>query len=341
METILASNPNAFVMGQGVDDYKGTFGTTLGLNEKFGTDRIIDTPLMEEGVTGVAVGAALGGMYPVTTHIRSDFLLLAMNQIINHAAKYRYMFGGLFTVPMMIRAVVGRSWGQGAQHSQSLQSLFAHIPGLTVFMPYSAQRIAEAYPYAAQHIDGPVLMIEHRLLYEIRYRTQETIVDKGTTPLSPWLLSEGRDVTIVSTSIMTLEALRAMEHLQSRAGITADIIDLGCVSHIEPGILFESLRKTRKLLVADTSWPSYGVCAEIARLVAEEGSVELDRPMVSTGMARAPCPTAKALEDIYYPNLSTLADDIARLVRGTPDHGIDLPTESSMADVYKQFKGPF
>ena len=114
METILSGNPNAFIMGQGVDDHKGTFGTTLGLPEKFGAGRIIDTPLMEEGVTGVAIGAALGGMYPITTHIRSDFLLLAMNQIINHAANYRYMFGVLFSVPMMIRAGLCRSWGQGA-----------------------------------------------------------------------------------------------------------------------------------------------------------------------------------------------------------------------------------
>ena len=133
-------------LGQGVDDHKGIFGSTIGLADDFGADRVFDTPLAEEGMTGIAIGAALNGLYPIQTHIRADFALLAMNQIVNLAAKYRYMFGGRFEVPMMIRMIVGRSWGQGAQHSQSLQSLFAHVPGLVVIMPSTAESILVVLP---------------------------------------------------------------------------------------------------------------------------------------------------------------------------------------------------
>src|SRR5690606_6211460 len=135
----------------------------LGLAQEFGPDRVMDMPLAEEGMTGIAIGAALNGLYPIQTHIRADFVLLAMNQIINLAAKYKYMFGGRFEVPMLIRLIVGRSWGQGAQHSQSLQSLFSHIPGLRVIMPSSSQAILETYPAVIEEYPGPVISFEHRL----------------------------------------------------------------------------------------------------------------------------------------------------------------------------------
>ena len=160
---------NVFIMGQGVDDFKGIFGSTTGLAEKYGAARVFDVPLMEEGMTGVAIGAALVGDYPITTHIRADFSFLAMNQIINLAAKYRYMFGGLMRCPMLIRIVVGRSWGQGAQHSQSPQSTFAHYPGLTVVMPSSSQAILDMYPAIINRHPGPVISIEHRLLYNLDF----------------------------------------------------------------------------------------------------------------------------------------------------------------------------
>ena len=139
MDSAMADHSNVFVMGQGVDDFKGIFGSTTGLAAKYGADRVFDVPLMEEGMTGIALGAALVGDYPVMTHIRADFAFLAMNQIVNLASKYSYMFGGIMRCPMLIRLVVGRSWGQGAQHSQSPQATFAHYPGLTVVMPSSSQ----------------------------------------------------------------------------------------------------------------------------------------------------------------------------------------------------------
>jgi pyruvate dehydrogenase E1 component beta subunit len=340
MYDALAANPHTLLFGQGINDHKGIFGTTTGLAEKFGKDRLIEVPLAEEGVTGICIGAALNGVYPINVHIRSDFVLLAMNQIINLAAKYRYMFGGLFEVPMLVRLVIGRSWGQGAQHSQSLQSLFAHIPGLTVIMPASSGAIVDSYAHAVRKHKGPVISLEHRLMYDLKFEREHEPKLLGETPFSQRKVRDGSDVTIVSTSIMSLEARRAGEWLASR-GISCDIIDLHCVSHIDPDVIMKSVARTGKLLVADTSWLPYGVAAEIARIVCEKDPSVLKAPIVSMGMAPAPCPTAKALEDIYYPNLTTLTDAIATLVRGKKDNGIELPHERSMADVYKKFKGPF
>ena len=340
MSDAMEKRADTLIFGQGVIDHKGIFGTTIGMAEKFGRGRIIEVPLSEEGVTGICIGAALNGAYPINVHIRSDFVLLAMNQIINLAAKYKYMFGGLFEVPMMIRLVIGRSWGQGAQHSQSLQSLFAHIPGLTVIMPSSSGSILDSYAHAVHTHKGPVITFEHRLMYDLTFEADHEAEVLGKTPFSQRRIRRGTDVTIVSTSIMSLEARRAAEWLASR-GISCDVIDLHCVSHIDPNVIMESVGRTGRLLIADTSWLPYGVAAEICRIVCERDPGVLKAPVATMGMAPAPCPTAKALEDIYYPNLTTLTDAIAALVKGKKNHGIELPNERSMADVYKRFKGPF
>ena len=340
MHNALAVHPHTMIFGQGVDDPKGTFGTTLGLAEKFGADRVFDTPLAEEAITGIALGASLNGIYPINTHIRSDFALLAMNQIVNLAAKYKYMFGGRFEVPMLIRMVVGRSWGQGAQYSQSLQSLFAHIPGLTVIMPASSQSIMETYPYIIGKYNAPVLSLEHHLMYDLNFKVIP-IPETDQSPLTAKLLRTGKDITIVATSIMVLEALRAADHLARVSHIHCDVIDLNCISHIDTAMIISSVKKTGKLLVADTSWQAYGVCAEICRIICEQAPAALKAPVVTMGMQPAPCPTTKALEDLYYPNLQTLSDAIAKLATGKPEHGIPLPDEQSMADVYKKFTGLF
>ncbi len=339
MHDAMAASDKVLLFGQGVNDHKGIFGTTSGLADKFGAQRLIEVPLAEEGMTGICIGAALNGAYPINIHIRADFVLLAMNQIINLAAKYKYMFGGLFDIPMMIRLVIGRSWGQGAQHSQSLQSLFAHIPGLTVIMPASSGAIVDSYAHAVQKHRGTVISFEHRLMYDLTFERDHEPEVLGKTPFSQRRVRAGTDVTIVSTSIMSLEARRAADWLADR-GISCDVIDLHCVSHIDHDVIMKSVGRTGRLLVADTSWLPYGVSAEICRIVCQNDPGALKAPVVSLGMAPAPCPTAKALEDIYYPNLTTLTDSIATLVRGK-NHGIDLPHERSMADVYKRFKGPF
>jgi pyruvate dehydrogenase E1 component beta subunit len=340
MREALSRHPHVVILGQGVADHKGTFGSTLGMADEFGTARVIDTPLAEEGMTGIAIGAALNGLYPIQVHIRVDFLLLALNQIVNIAAKYRYMYGGVFEVPTLIRAVIGRSWGQGAQHSQSIQSMLAHVPGLVVLMPASAQSILDDYPRVVAGHRGPVVSLEHRLLYDLQFR-----VNKSQEPRDPVLGSRvarrGRDLTVVATSIMVLEALRAADHLEREAGIDCEVVDFHCPSHPDAALIVESVRRTGRLLVADTSWPGYGVCAEVCRLVVERAPESLRAPVVSVGLAPTPCPTAKALEDLFYPSLRTLTDAMAALATGRRDHGVSLPDERSMADVYRRFKGPF
>ncbi len=339
MDEALRSNPRAVIFGQGVADHKGIFGSTTGLAEKYGPGRVCDMPLAEEMMTGVAVGAALKGLYPIQTHIRADFVLLAMNQIVNLIAKYQYMFGGRFKLPMLIRLVVGRSWGQGSQHSQSLQSLFAHVPGLRVIMPSCSQTILQDYEHAVSTFKGPVISFEHRLMYDLEFSVSEN--PEKRRPFASAKMRSGRDVTIAATSIMVLEALRAAEYLEKEAGIQAEVIDIHSVSHPDGELIYRSVQKTGKLIVADTSWTAYGVCAEISRLIAGKDPAVLKRPVVSIGMAPCTCPTAKSLEDLFYPNLKTLTDSIAVLVTGKTKHGIRLPGESSMADVYKRFKGPF
>ena len=222
MRDAMEKNDKTMIIGQGVTDFKGLFGTTLGLAERYPA-RVIETPLSEDAIAGICIGAALNGMYPINTHIRADFGLLVFNQLINLAAKYRYMFGGLFQVPLMMRMVIGRSWGQGAQHSQSLQSLLAHIPGLVVIMPASPQSILSSYEYAIKNYPGPVVMLEHRLMYELEFESDQQMPEN---PLFGSVLeTTGTDVTVVATSVMVLEAKRAANYLKDY-GISVEIIDL-------------------------------------------------------------------------------------------------------------------
>ncbi|HTR86842.1 MAG TPA: transketolase C-terminal domain-containing protein [Reyranella sp.] len=337
MDAGLGQHPNAFIMGQGVDDFKGIFGSTTNLHKKYGAARVFDTPLMEEGMTGIAIGASLVGDYPITTHIRADFSFLAMNQIINLASKYRYMFGGIMSCPMLIRVVVGRSWGQGAQHSQSPQATFAHYPGLTVVMPATSQAILDMYPQIIGRHPGPVISIEHRLLYNLDF----TVSDHGKPiPLTSYVAREGKDVTVVATSVMVVEALRAAQYIHDKTGIEAEIIDLNSISHPDWDLVANSVKKTGKLVIADTSWSEYGVAGEVCRQLVMRDPGLLRSPPSMLGMAYAPCPTAKSLEDLYYPSQHETVDAILTQARGGR-HGVELPSERSMTEAFKKFRGPF
>ena len=336
MQEAMDSNPNSIIIGQGVTDFKGIFDTMIGFADKY-PDRIIETPLAEDSIAGICIGASLNGGYPINTHIRADFGLLIFNQLINLAAKYKYMFGGLFEVPSMYRMVIGRSWGQGAQHSQSLQSLMAHIPGLVVIMPADPKSIIESYRYAVQHHKGPVVMLEHRLLYELSFEDDDAELSH---PLfGSKIEKEGNDITIVATSVMVLEAKRAAEHLEKN-GVSVELINLHSISHPDHEMICKSVKKTGRLLVADTSWPEYGVSAEMNRIINEYDPSILKAPTKSMGMVSTPCPTAKALEDMYYPDVHEIVKTCAEMVSVNISEK-DLPKKESMTDFYKHFKGPF
>ena len=337
MQEGLENNPSAIIIGQGATDFKAIFGTVTGLAEKFPA-RVVETPIAEDSVAGICIGASLNGLYPINTHIRADFGLLAFNQIINLAAKYRYMFGGLFELPMLFRFVIGRSWGQGAQHSQSLQSLLAHIPGLAVVMPSSPSTILSTYRYAIQKYRSPVISLEHRLMYELSFE-EEAPAEINVS--GSRIIKQGKDITIVATSVMVLEAKRAAVHLDEQ-GIFAEIIDLHSISHPDSDLIFRSVKKTGKLLIADTSWQAYGVAAEINRIINERDPSILKAPSISLGMKPAPCPTAKHLEDHFYPDVHDIVTSAGKLVQKTKNRAdFSAPPKQSMTDYYKHFKGPF
>ena len=228
----MAKDPSVYIMGLGVPDPKGVFGTTLGLQQKYGLKRVLDIPLSENAMTGVATGSALVGMRPIITHQRVDFALNAMEQMVNQAAKWHYMFGGQNRVPLVIRMIIGRGWGQGPQHPQSLQSWFAHVPGLRVVMP-TTPHDAKGLLISSIEDDNPVIFIEHRWLHGISDHVPEGIY---RVPLGKArVVREGRRVTIVATSYMVLESLRASETL-SESGIEAEVIDVRCLRPLDDGL---------------------------------------------------------------------------------------------------------
>lgn len=331
----MEADDRVIVMGQGVDDHKGFYGTTAGLAEKFGRRRVMDLPLSEEGTTGIAIGAAMSGLRPIHTHIRMDFLLVAMNQIVNIAAKSHYMYGGQVSVPMVIRAVIGRSWGQGAQHSQGLHSLFMHIPGLRVVAPVT--------PYDAKGLlttsirdNNPVVFIEHRLLHS---QQGHVPAESYTVPFGKArILAPGNDVTIVGISHAAIECLRARDALAA-AGVQAEVIDPVSLSPLDRQTLAASVAKTGKLLVVDSGWTTCGATAEIVTAIAEElhASANAFR-FQRMGFAPVVCPTAKSLENAYYPTAESIAKAAFQLARGS-DAG--WTAGSIEAPEIMQFRGPF
>src|SRR5256884_1780797 len=246
----MARDPSVIVFGLDVDDPKAIQGTTRGLLDQYGPERVFGTPLSEDAMTGAAVGMALAGLRPIHGHIRMDFLMLAMNQLVNVAAKSRYMFGGQVSVPLVVRSMIGRSWGQGAQHSQGLHSFFMHVPGLKV--------VAPATPYDAKGClvesirdDNPVMFIEHRMVH---YQTGPVPEELYTVPFGKArVLAEGKDVTLVGVSYMAVECMRAQKHL-AEVGIDAEVIDPVSLNPLDIDTIIASVKKTGRLIVVDSGW---------------------------------------------------------------------------------------
>ncbi|WP_076411168.1 alpha-ketoacid dehydrogenase subunit beta [Shewanella sp. UCD-KL12] len=335
LDVALKSDENVFLMGLDIDDHIGILGTTKGLVEQYGADRVFTTPLSEDAMTGVAIGAAMAGMKPIHIHIRMDFLLLCMNQLINIAAKAHYMYGGKVNVPLVVRCIIGKSWGQGAQHSQALHSLFMHIPGLKVVAPSNAFD-AKGLLLAAIDDPNPVIFMEHRLLYNTQAEvpSSEYRVELGKSKL----VRKGETVTIVAISNMVMESLRAAELLQTQ-GVSVEVIDPVTVSPLDMAPVLTSVEKTRHLLVVDNAWLNCGASAEIITRVCEAnlGEIKVKR----LGFSATTCPTTPSLEDAFYPNPLTIAEAIIELTGITSNQNWP-PSEDEAKLVYqKQFKGPF
>lgn len=327
-------DPGVFVYGLGVDDALGMYGTTLDLHKRFGKDRSFDTPLSEDAMTGMGVGAALAGLRPIHVHQRMDFLMLCMNQLVNIAAKASYMFAGAVRVPLVVRGIVGRSWGQGAQHSQSLHSFFMHVPGLKVVAP-TTPHDAKGCMVAAIRDDNPVIFMEHRMLYNIRGFVPEEAYE---VPFGhARVLARGDDITIVAISHMVVEALRAKAHLEE-VGIHAEIIDPVSLAPLDIDTIAASVARTGRLLVVDNDWTMCGASAEIIAQIVERFQNGHTPRMARMGFAPVPCPTTKPLENLFYPNGRTIAARAHALVKGD---GMAWLPEGAEAKEIAEFKGPF
>jgi len=307
---LLASDPRVLVLGQGLWSpwYAGT--SMQGLDKEFGRDRVIDSPVAENATTGAAVGAALAGMRPIVFHPRMDFMLLAVDPMINQAANWSYMFAGRVSVPVVFRAVINRGGEQGAQHSQALQAMFMHVPGLKVVMPSTAHD-AKGLLIAAVQDDNPVLYIDDRWLYEAQDDVPEAMY---ATPIGEAAVRRrGRDVTIVATSYMAAEAHKAVAVLEQQ-GIEPELIDLRSIKPWDRDAVFASVARTGRLIVADGGWQTAGVAAEVIAAVACEIFDALRAPAVRICLPDAPAPVSRAVERAYYVGADELVAAAVKMI---------------------------
>jgi len=307
LHQVMERDVRVYLIGQGVTSpwYVGT--TTVGLVDRFGPERIIDTPVSENGVTGVSVGSALAGMHPILAHPRMDFMYYALDQIANHAANWYYMFGAQLSAPITLWSMINRGGEQGAQHSQALQAMFMHIPGLKVVMP-STPYDAKGLLIASVEDKNPVLYIDDRWLYTFEGEVPEEMY---SVPIGKGVVRRaGQDVTVVATSYMVHEAMKAAESL-NEGGIDVEVVDLLSLKPLDKSLLFESVKKTGRLVIADGSWKTCGIGAEMSALVAENVFDCLEAPILRVALPDTPAPASSALERVYYPK----ADKIIAAVR--------------------------
>jgi len=298
-----------FLLGEDIGKFDGAYAVTQGLLREFGPKRVRDTPIAEEAIAGCAIGAAMLGLRPVVEFMTINFILLAIDQIVNNAAKMRYMFGGEVKLPMVIRTPAGSGGQLSAQHSQSMEGWFANVPGMKVVAP-STPADARAMLKTAIRGDDPVLFLENLHLYNARGEvpTEEQLVPFGQARVA----REGRDVTLVAHSRMTPLALQVAEKLASD-GVQAEVVDLRSLRPLDRETLVRSVEKTTRAVVLEEDWPTFGVGAEIAATIQEHAFDWLDAPVLRVGLAEVPMPYSKVLEQAAIPD----ADRVIKAVRRT------------------------
>ena len=306
----LDADPSVYVIGLGVPGPTGIFGTTSGLAERFGAHRVMDMPSSEAGMTGVALGTTIAGFRPIMVHMRVDFAILAMDQMVNQVAKWHFMYGGNLRAPMVFRMIIGRGWGQGPQHSQSLHAWFSHIPGFKVAMPATPHDV-KGMLISAVRDDAPVAIFEHRWLYGIKGDVPE---ESYEVPLgSARIVREGRDVTIAATSYMVLEAIRAAEVLKA-AGVEAEVVDVRSLVPLDLSRIAGSVEKCGAVVVADTGALAYGASAEILAGIVEKAGGALRYPPKRIGLPFSPSPTSPSLADAFYPRAYDIVSAVAAML---------------------------
>jgi len=338
LDIALEIDSKVLCYGLGVDDPKRIFGTTFDLQEKYGSHRVFDIPTSENALTGVAVGVSIGGYRPVMVHQRLDFFLLALDQLVNSAAKYYYTFNGKSSIPLTIRLILGRGWGQGPTHSQNLHGWFAHIPGIKVVMPTFPED-AKGLLLSSIFDDNPVVFIEHRWLHSVK-----GIVPNGDNRIEIGLarhVYKGSDVTIVSMSYMTIEALRVVKQFK-KVNVEIDLIDLRTIKPLDWESIFNSVRKTGKLLVLDTGSETNSFASEIITRVCKDCWNELSIPPERITMPDCPEPTSYGLTKDYYPTANTIISKVHKMLKLKVNLGDIILEEKGHHDVPGDwFKGPF
>ena len=305
----MTREPTMFLIGEDIGQPGGCYKVTEGLQRRFGADRVMDTPISEEGFVGIGVGAALTGMRPVVEIMFGDFLTLAMDQIVNQATKFCYMTGGQAKVPLVLRTTMGAGCAAAAQHSQSLQVWMAHIPGLKVVMP-STPYDAKGLMKTAIRDDNPVIVFEHKMMYGLKGPVP---VDEYTVPFGVADVKvEGSDVTVVATSSMVHVAIQAAQML-AEEDISVEVVDPRTLKPLDTETIVRSVKKTSRAVVIDEGYLSYGVTAEIAAIIADEAFYYLDAPVKRIGAADVPIPFAPVLEAATIPTAQVVVDTVKAL----------------------------
>ncbi|HAJ95541.1 MAG TPA: alpha-ketoacid dehydrogenase subunit beta [Actinobacteria bacterium] len=313
MQQMMRRDENIFLLGEDIAEYGGAFGVTVGMVEEFGKERIKNTPISEAAIIGVATGCAMTGMRPIAEIMFSDFITIAMDQIVNQAAKARYMFGGKATIPMVLRTAGGGGTGAAGQHSQSLEALVAHIPGLKVVMP-SCPYDAKGLLVSAINDNNPVIFIEHKLLYKnnkyIQYVPEELYeiaLGKGD------IKRKGTDLTIVATSFMVQKSLVAAEEIKNEKGIDCEVVDLRTLRPLDMGIVLRSLEKTGRLACVEEAPIFGGFMGEVAARTAHEGFDLLDGPIIRIAGRNCPVPYSPVLENEMIPGIERIKAGISNM----------------------------
>ena len=308
---MMETDDSVFLIGQGTKSPWYVGNTARGLLDRFGSNRVIDTPISENAITGAAVGAALANMKPIVVHPRMDFMLYAFDPIINQAANWYYMNGGELSVPVVVWGIINRGGEQAAQHSQALHTMFAHVPGLKVVMPATPYD-AKGLMISAIRDPNPVVFIDDRLLYNEEAIVPEEIyeveIGKGI------IRKTGSDVTVVAISSMGREALKAAENLASD-GIDVECIDLRTIKPIDYELIFKSVQKTGRLVVADVGWKTCGYAAEIAAFVSDQAFNYLKAPIKRIALPDSPAPASHVLEKAYYKTSTDIENAIKEIMR--------------------------
>lgn len=309
LHQMMEADESVFLIGQGVKSPWYVGRTAEGLLDRFGPERVIDTPVSENAITGAAVGAALAGMRSVVVHPRMDFMLYAFDPIINQAANWSYMNGGKLSAPVVFWCIINRGGEQAAQHSQAIHALFAHIPGLKVIMP-STPFDAKGLMISAIKDDNPVVYIDDRWLHgteaDVPEGSYEIPIGKGDVK------REGTDITLVAVSYMVKLALEAAKELDEN-GIDVEVVDPRTIKPLDKDIILESVSRTGRLAIADVGWKTFGIAAEISAMVNEEAFGKLKAPVCRISLPDLPAPASSPLENAYYPTVESISSVIENI----------------------------